>query len=61
MDERRSGGLPNWMTAIVMALAVVILVFVFVWTFIQIDPLLSDFIPSEEVAPTVSPTQPVSE
>lgn len=39
--------LPNWLTAIIMLLAVGILVVAFVWTFIRVEPWLTDFIPSE--------------
>lgn len=40
--------LPNWLTAIIMLLAVGILVIAFVWTFIQVEPWLADFIPADE-------------
>lgn len=58
MDDQQRQELPGWVTATVMALAVVILVIVFIWTFIEIDPLLSDFIPTDSLAPTASPVTP---
>lgn len=48
--------IPNWVTAIIMVLAVAILVVAFVWTFIRVEPWLTDFIPSESLAPAPTAT-----
>lgn len=60
-EDELKPDLPNWVTAIVMLLAVCLLVAAFIWTFIELEPWLTDFVPSDGAgsppAATMEPEQ----
>lgn len=50
------GELPDWLVALAIALATAILLVVFVWIIVRLEPLLSDFIVSDEPIATATST-----
>lgn len=51
------GEMPDWLTAIAIAFAIAILLIVFVWILVQLEPVLSDFVASDEPVATATPAE----
>lgn len=49
--------MPDWLTAVAIAIATAILLVVFIWIIVRIEPVLSDFIVSDTPIPTSTPTE----
>ena len=53
VDPDAPGDVPDWLTAIAIAMAIGILILVFTWIVVQLEPVMSDFIATESAEPTV--------
>ncbi|CAN5148909.1 hypothetical protein BH20CHL1_BH20CHL1_08140 [soil metagenome] len=51
------GEMPDWLSAVALAFAIAILLVVFVWIIVRLEPILSDFVASEQPIVTVTPTE----
>jgi hypothetical protein len=51
------GEMPDWLSAVALAFAIAILLIVFVWIIVRLEPVLSDFVASEQPVTTVTPDE----
>lgn len=50
------GEIPDWISAIAIALATAILLVVFIWIIVRLEPVLSDFVASDTPIATATPS-----
>lgn len=51
------GEMPDWITAVAIAIATAILLVVFVWIIVRLEPVLSDFVASDTPIATATPAE----
>ena len=51
------GEMPDWLSAVAIAFAIVILLVVFVWILVRLVPALSDFVASNTPIVTATPAE----
>lgn len=55
IDPDAASDVPDWLTAVAIALAICILIVVFTWIVVQLEPVMSDFIATDTAEPTIVP------
>lgn len=55
VDPGETNDVPDWLTAIAIALAICILIVVFTWIVVQLEPVMSDFIATDSTSATATP------
>lgn len=59
VDPEATSEVPDWLTAIAIAIAIGIFLLVFAWIVIQLEPVMSDFVAPDAPVPTATPvTEP---
>lgn len=49
-----TGEVPDWLTAVAIAMAICILIVVFAWIVVQLEPVMSDFIATDAATPSAT-------